>query len=103
MLGGKTWLTVGFQFIPQLFDEVEVGALCRPVKFCHTKLMKPFLVTSRKESSPNYCHNNTGSIQLSKISLYVLSVGLPLIETKETIGTVCPHTGYIVYSNNFTF
>ena len=32
-----------FQFIPQVFDGVEVMALCRPVKFFHTDLDKPFL------------------------------------------------------------
>jgi hypothetical protein len=33
----------GFQFIPKVFDGVEVRALCRPVKFFHTDLDKPFL------------------------------------------------------------
>ena len=32
-----------FKFIPKVFDWVEVRALCRPVKFFHTDLDKPFL------------------------------------------------------------
>ena len=32
-----------FQFIPKVFDGVEVRALCRPVKFFHTDLNKPVL------------------------------------------------------------
>jgi hypothetical protein len=36
-----------FQFIPKLMDAVEVRALCRPVKFFHTNLDKPFLYGPR--------------------------------------------------------
>ena len=32
-----------FQFIPKLLDGVEVRVLCRPVKFFHTDLDKPFM------------------------------------------------------------
>ena len=32
-----------FQFIPKVFNVVVVRALCRPVKFFHTDLTKPFL------------------------------------------------------------
>ena len=32
-----------FQFIPKVFDGVEVRALCRPVNFFHTDLDKLFL------------------------------------------------------------
>jgi hypothetical protein len=32
-----------FQLIPKVYDGVEVRALCRPVKFFHTNLDKPFL------------------------------------------------------------
>ena len=32
-----------FQFIPKVFDGVEVRALCKPVKLFHTDLDKPFL------------------------------------------------------------
>ena len=39
MLGDYIWL----QFIPEMFDGFEVRALCRPVKFFHTDLDKPFL------------------------------------------------------------
>ena len=31
------------QFIPKVFDGVEVRALCRSVKFFHNNLDKPFL------------------------------------------------------------
>ena len=37
----------GFLFIPKVFDGREVRALCRPVKFFHTKLDKPFLYGQR--------------------------------------------------------
>ena len=33
---------LAFQFIPKVFDGVEVRALCMPVKFFHTDLDKPF-------------------------------------------------------------
>ena len=36
-----------FQFIPKVFDGVEVGALCRPVKFFHTDFDRPFLYGPR--------------------------------------------------------
>ena len=36
-----------FQFIPKVFNRVEVRALCRPVKFFHTDLDKPFLYGPR--------------------------------------------------------
>jgi hypothetical protein len=36
-----------FQFIPKMFDGVETRALCRPVKFFHTDLDKPFLYRPR--------------------------------------------------------
>ena len=32
-----------FHFLPKVFDVVEVRALCKPVKFFHTDLDKPFL------------------------------------------------------------
>ena len=32
-----------FQFVPKVFDGVEVRALCRLVKIFHTDLDKPFL------------------------------------------------------------
>uniref|UniRef100_A0A4W5R9A6 Inter-alpha-trypsin inhibitor heavy chain 3 n=1 Tax=Hucho hucho TaxID=62062 RepID=A0A4W5R9A6_9TELE len=36
-----------FQFIPKVFNVFEIRALCRPVKFFHTDLNKPFLYGSR--------------------------------------------------------
>ena len=36
-----------FQFIPKVFGGDEVSALCRPVKFFHTDLDKPFLYGPR--------------------------------------------------------
>jgi hypothetical protein len=39
----RTGLQSAFQFIPKVFDVVEVRALCRPVKFFHTDLDKLFL------------------------------------------------------------
>ena len=40
-------LQSAFQFITKGFDWVEVRALCRPVKFFHTDLKKPFLYGPR--------------------------------------------------------
>ena len=36
-----------FKCIPKVFDGVEVRALCRPVKFFHRDLDKPFLYGPR--------------------------------------------------------
>ena len=41
-----------FQFILKVFDGVEVRALCRPVKFFHTDLYKPFLY------GPHFVHGD---------------------------------------------
>ncbi|MCI4393571.1 hypothetical protein PGIGA_G00158990 [Pangasianodon gigas] len=40
LLGGEDF---DWEFIPKVFDEVEVRALCGPVKFFHTKLIQPCL------------------------------------------------------------
>ena len=40
-----------FQFIPKVFDGVEVRSLCRSVKFFHSGLNKPFLYI------PRFVHN----------------------------------------------
>ena len=48
-----------FQFIPKSFDGVEVRALCRPVKFFHTNLNKPFLYGPRFVHC-QHCHAETG-------------------------------------------
>lgn len=32
-----------FQFMPKVLDRIEVRFRCRPVRFFHTKLRKPFL------------------------------------------------------------
>ena len=59
MLGDKAWLVVVFQFIPKVFDGVEVRVLCRPVKFFHTDLDKPFLHVPRFVHG-GHCHDETG-------------------------------------------
>jgi hypothetical protein len=41
-----------FQFIPKVFEWVEVRALCKPVKFFHTDLEKPFLY------GPHFVHED---------------------------------------------
>ena len=45
-----------FLFIPKVFNGVDVRALCRPVKFFHTDLDKPFLYGPHFE----HCHTETG-------------------------------------------
>ena len=47
MLGVRPGSQSAFQFIQKVFDGVEVRALCRPVKFFHTDLNKPFLYGPR--------------------------------------------------------
>jgi hypothetical protein len=47
MLGVRLGSQSAFQFIPKVFDGVEVRALCRLVKFFHTDLDKPFLYVPR--------------------------------------------------------
>ena len=59
MLGDEIWLAVSVPIHPKGVDGVEVRALCRPVKFFHTDLAKPFLAlrfpfTGTKGPSPNY-------------------------------------------------
>ena len=50
---------LAFKFIPKVFDGVEVRALCKPVKFFHTDLDKPFLFGPRfVQQGP--CHAETG-------------------------------------------
>ncbi len=39
----KAWLAVGNKFFPKVLDEVEVRALCRPVKLFRTKVGQSFL------------------------------------------------------------
>ena len=72
-----------FQFIQKVFDGVEVRALCRPVKFFHTDLDKPFLhgphfvhgeivMLKEERAFPNCCHN-VGSTESSRMSLYAVA------------------------------
>jgi hypothetical protein len=81
-----------FQFIPKVLDGVEVRDLCRPVKFFHTNLDKPFLyeprfvhrgivMLNRKGPSPNCCHK-VGSTELSRMSLYAVVLRFPFTGTK---------------------
>ena len=43
MLGVRPGSQSAFQFLPKVFDGVEVRALCRPGKFFHTEFDKAFL------------------------------------------------------------
>jgi hypothetical protein len=45
-----------FKFIPKVFNGVDVRALCRPVKFFHSDLHKPFLYGT------SLCHAETGKV-----------------------------------------
>jgi hypothetical protein len=51
---------LAFQFIPKVFDGVEVRALCRPVKFLHTDLNKPFLYGHRFVHGGDYAETGKG-------------------------------------------
>ena len=81
-----------FQFIPKVFDGVEVRALCRSVKLIHTDLDKPFLngprfeqwalwCWNRKGPSPNCCYK-IWSTESSRMSLYAVVLIFPFIGTK---------------------
>jgi hypothetical protein len=63
----------------QMFDGVEVRALCRPVKFFHSNLM-PFLyaprfVLKQERAFRNCCHK-VGSTEPSRMSLYAYFISL---------------------------
>ena len=81
-----------FQFIPKVFDGIEARALCRPVKFFHADLDKPFLYRScfvhrgivRKGPSPN-CYHKFGSTESSRMSLYAVVLRFPFTGTKGPI------------------
>ena len=79
-----------FQFLPKVFDIVEVRALCRPLKFFHTDLNKTFLCGTRfvhgacwnrKRLSPTCCHK-VGSTESSWMSLYAVALRFPFTGTK---------------------
>ncbi len=61
-----------FQFIPKVFDAVEVTALCGPIKLFHNKPIQPCLYGlswNRKGPFPNSSYK-VGSIALSKMCWY---------------------------------
>ena len=80
-------LQSAFQFIPKVFNGVEVRALCRSVTFFHNDLSKSFLYGShfvhgsRKGPSPNCCHK-VGSTELSRMSLHAVALRFPFTGTK---------------------
>ena len=87
-----------FQFIPKVFDGVEVRVLCRPVKFFHTDLDKPFLYEPRfmhggivmlkqKRAFPKLLHK-VGSTESSRMSLYAVALRFPFA------GTWGPHQNH---------
>ena len=67
-----------------MFDAVEVRALCRPVKFFHTDLNKPFLY------EPRFVHMDivmlkqklVRSTESSRMSLYAVALRFPFTGTK---------------------
>ena len=75
-----------------MFDGLEVRVLCRPVKFFHTKLDKPFLygphfmhrgiVMLKQVRAFPFCHN-VGITELSRMSLYVVALRFPFTGTNE--------------------
>jgi hypothetical protein len=81
-----------FQFIPKVFDGVEVGTLCRKScpstsistnHFCMdlTLCKGALLRWNRKGPSPNCCHK-VGSIELPRMSLYAVALRFPFTGTK---------------------
>ena len=74
-----------FQFIPKVFDEVEVRALCRPFKFSTPILGNHFCkdrtLCTGKLSCWN-CFHKVGSTELCRILLYAVVLRFPFTETK---------------------
>ncbi len=73
-----------FQFIPKVFDAVEVTALYGPIKFFHTKPIQPCLYGpcwNRKGHFPNSSYK-VGSIALSKMCWYAEAFRLPFTGIK---------------------
>ena len=76
-----------FQFIPKMFDGVEVRALCRPAKFFHTDLDKLFLygprfvhggiVMLKQERAFPKLLPQKGSTELSRMSFYAVALRFP--------------------------
>ena len=71
-----------FQFIPKALEGVEVRALCRPVRFFHTKLGKHFYM--ELACTQGHCHVERGKGQtlLSKISLFDVALRFPSLESR---------------------
>jgi hypothetical protein len=72
-----------FQLIPKLIDGVKVRALCRPVKFFHTNLGKPFLL-----GTP-FVHGGIVMLKQERasyrMSLYAVALKFPFTGTKGPI------------------
>ncbi len=74
-----------FQFIPKVFDGVEVSALSQTVKFFHSKFIQPCLYESchAGQASSN-CSRKVGSLTLSKMSWYAEAVRFPFTGSNRT-------------------
>ena len=76
------WSQLLFQFIPKVFDGIEVRALkARQVLLYQTKqtIFRPCFV--HEGSSPSCCHN-AGSTQFSRKSLYAVALRFPFTVTE---------------------
>ena len=63
---------LAFQFIPKVFDGVEVRALCRPVKLFHTDLNKPFLYGLHQTVATKLeAQNRLDSIVCCSVKIYL--------------------------------
>uniref|UniRef100_A0A674DXE6 Signal transducing adaptor molecule (SH3 domain and ITAM motif) 2 n=1 Tax=Salmo trutta TaxID=8032 RepID=A0A674DXE6_SALTR len=81
-----------FQFIPKVFNGVKVRTLCRPVKFFHTDLDKPFLygprfvhggvVLLKQEMAFPKLLPQVGSTESSRMALYAVTLRFPFTGTK---------------------
>ena len=85
-------MQLAFQFIPKVFDGVEVRVLCRSDKFFYTDLDKPFLYEHRfvhggivmlkqERAFPNCCHK-VESTESSTMSLCAVVLRFPFTGTK---------------------
>ena len=82
-----------FQFIPKVFDRVEVKALRRPIKFFHTKLFlygpcvvhRGIVLLKRQRAFPQTV-TTVGTTELSRMLLYAVALRFPFTGTKRS----CP-------------
>jgi hypothetical protein len=68
-----------FQYISKVFDGVEVRVLCRPVKFFHTNIDKPFLY------GPRFIHDSIVMLKQERAFPKLLSQSFTKLEAQNRL------------------